>query len=299
MDRVSKVVGETRTSHHSSRGHGQPAPVINQSRSKRQPRYYALVPERNFDLERVVESTLNPFNISDTPNLSSDLKSAQRLWDQLKDGRRITPHPHVTITHTKERRTEESVWIACENIVNQLNQQQDNEKESEYMHTREQEKVNQGTGSGSSTAKITTLSRASMLEFDVTELVWNDRVMALAVQNLRSAGHGSVGLPTSSHSPLASMARIEQGPAPTTKKKGKGSRNENPREGTTDEFLSNLPDNVKNRLHITVGTRDPKIPAVEAKELIQNWRSGERDEGMKVIPIQGITFRGKIRGLMG
>jgi tRNA ligase len=45
-------------------------------------------------------------------------------------------------------------------------------------------------------------------------------------------------------------------------------------ESTNDvcEFVSNLPDDTRSRLHITVGTKDETIKAVEAKTMVEQWR---------------------------
>ena len=62
------------------------------------------------------------------------------------------------------------------------------------------------------------------------------------------------------------------------------------------EFVSKLPDDVRTRLHITVGTKDKGIQAVEAKAMVQQWRRGEGDN-IKSIKLDNMTVYGRIKGL--
>ena len=51
------------------------------------------------------------------------------------------------------------------------------------------------------------------------------------------------------------------------------------------DFVSNLPENVRSRLHITVGTRYNSIKPVEAKSMVQQWRKGEELDMIKSIKL--------------
>ena len=64
------------------------------------------------------------------------------------------------------------------------------------------------------------------------------------------------------------------------------------------EFVSNLPDNVRSRLHITVGTRCETIKAVEAKSMVEQWRRGEKLDTIESIKldVDQIVY-GRIKGL--
>lgn len=231
----------------------------------------------------------------------------------MKDGGRITSQPHVTITHSKERRTEESVWIACENIVKQAKQahhqvlnRDDVTKTREGAQSQKQAREEAPEADTTrSRAKESTSSSSLSLEFDVTDLVWNDRVMALVIQNLRATRQGPVelGTPSLFSSDTAILGEPSTSNASETKsrgkKQGKGKNEGDSGEDVINKFLSELPNQIKNRLHITVGTRDNSVPAVEAKELVRKWRLGEAGEDVKTIPLQGIILRGQIRGLMG
>jgi tRNA ligase len=64
------------------------------------------------------------------------------------------------------------------------------------------------------------------------------------------------------------------------------------------EFVSNLPDDIRSRLHITVGTRYESIKAVEAKSMVEQWRRGEEKDMIKFIKldVDHIVY-GRIKGL--
>lgn len=129
--------------------------------------------------------------------------------------------------------------------------------------------------------EMTTEGTPPFFEFDLGHLVWNERVMTLTVENLRV-------------------------------KEGGG-------EEAAVEFLSKLPEDVKLRLHITVGTKEPNIPPVEAKDLIQAWRSfttdtasptisekgkeketttGGNEGKVEAIALTEVNARGRLKGLM-
>lgn len=71
-------------------------------------------------------------------------------------------------------------------------------------------------------------------------IVWNERVMALTVDD--------VTLEESEHEVEETKAKAQ-------------------------EFIRTLPEETKQRLHITVGTADSKIPPVEAGIMVKEWRS--------------------------
>jgi tRNA ligase len=63
------------------------------------------------------------------------------------------------------------------------------------------------------------------------------------------------------------------------------------------EFVAMLGEDVRRRLHITVGTRDVTVAAVEARALVEAWRAGEG--GVKSMKLDGLEATGRIRGLFG
>lgn len=105
------------------------------------------------------------------------------------------------------------------------------------------------------------MSNPPLFKGKLTNVVWDGRVMAIAIEdfNIEDSSSGS-----------------DQG-----------------QEG--HEFVSQLPYDVRQRLHITVGTGNEKIQAVEAKTLVQQWRRGEEVKSTK---LDNVIVHGRIKGLM-
>lgn len=97
-----------------------------------------------------------------------------------------------------------------------------------------------------------------LFRFKLGHIVWNDRIMGITVDELQIA------------------------------KDGEG------QEGA--EFVSKLPKEVRDRLHITVGTRDSDVPAVETMGLVNDWRNGQT-QGVHCVKLEGIEEVGRIKGL--
>jgi tRNA ligase len=99
--------------------------------------------------------------------------------------------------------------------------------------------------------------------FTLGHLVWNKRVMAITVDDFELDGspdnHSSAG-----------------------------------QEGS--EFVSKLSEEVRNSLHITVGTSDADVPPFEAKALVEAWRFGKRS-GIGSLELDGLTAHGRMKGL--
>ena len=63
------------------------------------------------------------------------------------------------------------------------------------------------------------------------------------------------------------------------------------------EFVSNLPDSIRSKLYITVGTRYESIKPVEVKSMVEQWRRGEEldcnmvNRGGSVTTLQVTKFR--------
>jgi tRNA ligase len=114
--------------------------------------------------------------------------------------------------------------------------------------------------------ELCTALRKTMPESEATfqatfeHVVWNENVMALAVTKLEmrveaEGEHGEVG-----------RALIE-----------------------------NIADNIKGRLHLTVGTREDGINAFEAAGLVGGWRRGEGN-GAQSISLGKCVIEGRIMG---
>lgn len=65
-------------------------------------------------------------------------------------------------------------------------------------------------------------------------------------------------------------------------------------EGAT--FVSQLDSELRERLHITIGTNDASVPAVEAGALVQAFKVGKT--GIENVPLEGVYVKGRIKGLM-
>jgi tRNA ligase len=63
--------------------------------------------------------------------------------------------------------------------------------------------------------------------------------------------------------------------------------------GAGDEWLKVLGDGaVRARLHVTVGTANPNIPPVEAKQLVDKWKA---QGPTNVMEVKGIGSQGRLK----
>lgn len=102
-----------------------------------------------------------------------------------------------------------------------------------------------------------------IFKFKLGHVVWNERVMALTVEQME----------------------------PETSRDDSGQE--------AQQFTSLLPADIKNRLHVTVGTKDGSIPAVEAKDLVEEWRKGVNMDGVRSIELKDVSATGRVKGLFG
>ncbi|KAL1742460.1 RNA ligase-domain-containing protein [Schizophyllum fasciatum] len=100
-----------------------------------------------------------------------------------------------------------------------------------------------------------------MFRFRVTHAVWDGRVMALPVEDL--------------------ALEEETGPS---------------QEGA--EFVAKLGHEARERLHVTVGTRDARVNPVEARDVVTRWSKGNR-AGIQAIELkEPLIVKGRIKGLL-
>ncbi|KAG1834983.1 RNA ligase-domain-containing protein [Suillus subalutaceus] len=99
--------------------------------------------------------------------------------------------------------------------------------------------------------------------FTLGHLVWNKRIMAITVDDFDLDG-----------SPDNPSSAGQEG----------------------SEFVSKLSEEVRNSLHVTVGTSDPQVAPFEAKALVEAWRFGKRS-GIGSLELDGLTARGRMKGL--
>ncbi|KAL5521724.1 TRL1 [Sanghuangporus sanghuang] len=76
-----------------------------------------------------------------------------------------------------------------------------------------------------------------------------------------------------------------------------------PGEDTSAEALrfvrGELREDVKRRLHVTVGTREEGVKPFEARGVVERWREGRAGKEVKVIELRDVVVRGRVKGLMG
>jgi tRNA ligase len=149
------------------------------------------------------------------------------LYAHLVKEKRVAVRPHVTLVHSKglEEAGAQDLWARC--------------------------------------AALDTLDAkaadAAVFTCTLGSVVWNERVMALTVDDVR----------------------LE-----TESTKGQAGA----------EFVSTLSEEVRKRLHITVGTRNASIAAVEGKALVESWRAG-KTAGIKSLSLGGVTAKARVQGL--
>ncbi|KAH0834656.1 RNA ligase-domain-containing protein [Lanmaoa asiatica] len=152
--------------------------------------------------------------------------NGRTFWRKLVSDKRIAGRPHITIVHKACLPAEADLWERC-SVLDQL-------------------------------------PAPPLFSFTLGHLVWNDRVMALAVEDLELA------------------KELDNDDDPGQEK---------------HEFVSKLPAEVRDSLHITVGTLNADVLPYEAKGLVEVWRKGKRT-GIGSLELEGLSARGRIRGLM-
>lgn len=103
----------------------------------------------------------------------------------------------------------------------------------------------------------------SEFQLHMTHVVWDGRVMALVVESVTPAPRG-----------------------------GK-------EEAVAQKFVSHLEEEVRERFHVTVGTREAAISPVEAKTLVKGWKRGEENKELKFLSLgpNGVTVKARMSGL--
>ncbi|KAL5498563.1 TRL1 [Sanghuangporus vaninii] len=71
---------------------------------------------------------------------------------------------------------------------------------------------------------------------------------------------------------------------------------------TSEEALrfvrGELREDVKRRLHVTVGTREESVKPYEARGVVERWREGKAGEEVKVVELRDVVVKGLVKGLM-
>ena len=100
--------------------------------------------------------------------------------------------------------------------------------------------------------------RAPLFEYNLGHLLCDGRVMAITIDALR-------------------LHEAEPDPA------------------AVKPLLDVLDEDIRNRLHITVGTKDKDVTAIEGGIMAKRWRAGE--DGIHAIPLFGEKGVGRVKGL--
>ncbi|VDB82985.1 unnamed protein product [Peniophora sp. CBMAI 1063] len=173
-------------------------------------RYFGLLPE--FDMRGALDGALSS---ADAP------EQAKKFWAQLKEDKRVTDRPHITITHAKLKDEEGDTWDRCDALYKS--------------------------------------SLAPTFKVKLGRVLCDGDVMALVAEELE----------------------VE--------------KDEDQRGA---EFVSLLPQTIRERLHITVGTRTQEIAPFLAGELVKRWKAYTRD-GVDEIELPELWVKGRVRGLAG
>ncbi|KAJ7183462.1 RNA ligase-domain-containing protein [Mycena filopes] len=180
------------------------------------------------------EKTLPPRYFGILPELSLETilapaldKLQVPLWTKLRKDRRVAKRPHVTLVHhaqLADSDSEQALWDRC-------------------------------------LALHTSVARPPLFRFRLGHVVWNERIMAVTVEQLEVAEEGTGG----------------QAGA---------------------EFISQLPEAVSRRLHITVGTENQNVAPVEAGAMVEGWREDGQKGGVKSVKLEGVVVTGRVKGLL-
>ncbi|KAL4252700.1 tRNA ligase [Abortiporus biennis] len=155
-------------------------------------------------------------------------KEGKTFWESLVGKQRLFDRvPHITIVHSKALDGgNQAVWDRCRDMND--------------------------------------MSSPPLFRFKLDRLLWDDKVMAIAISDLTVASDG------------------KDDPQAEDRVKGL-------------EFLSSLPEDIKGKLHITVGTADQHIPPVEARNLVGRWKEGARNVGE--FAFDDLWVKGRVKGL--
>jgi tRNA ligase len=146
----------------------------------------------------------------------------REFWARLNKQKRVVKQPHITLAHQNNLPGDQALWDACAAVV--------------------------GT------------HPAPLFSLHMSTLVWNDRVMALVVDDL-----------------AVSSDKLDP-------------------DGVGVSFALQLPEETRSRLHVTVGTWSDSIPPFEARALVEAWRQGKREK-IGVLPLKDVFTTGRVKGL--
>ncbi|TCD71017.1 hypothetical protein EIP91_000515 [Steccherinum ochraceum] len=109
----------------------------------------------------------------------------------------------------------------------------------------------------------------TLFSFRLGHLLWDGKVMAITITDLAVSTDEDVG----------------DGEAEREKAKA-----------AAVEFVVKLPEEIKQHLHLTVGTREKAIAPYEARLLVGRWRNGKK-QGINEVELKDMWVKGALKGL--
>nr|ODN93894.1 hypothetical protein L203_00062 [Cryptococcus depauperatus CBS 7841] len=198
------------------------------------------------------------------------------LQGLIKRGR-VTAQPHVTLCHEKTVNAEKELRGRLGPQVKNGCKQDMDEEEKQANEDAQVQPAGPQEILWETCKEIATYKYPPLFTYSLTHLVWDDRVMAFCLSELHPK-----------------TTNILDGNAPSAL-----------------NVNNILPEETKRLLHITVGTRDPEVPAFESRELIRQVRvclgqgkeEGQMDEivqgggKLRWIKVENMQGEGRIRGM--
>lgn len=155
-------------------------------------------------------------------------EDGKQFWNGLVKNRRLGERtPHVTVVHSRSLEgTNQQLWDRTRDLVQS--------------------------------------SSAPSFNFKLGHLLWDDRVMAIAITDLAASANDT---------------------DPASEERTKAV-----------EFVATLPQEIQDHLHVTVGTMDKDINPYEARLLVGRWQRGET-EGIGHVELKDQWTKGGLKGL--
>ncbi|EAU83033.1 RNA ligase [Coprinopsis cinerea okayama7 len=287
-------------------------------------RYYAILPE--FDVVEFVDGRIADLELKVAASGKGGDESVEKLkafWKKLKDGKRVTKRPHVTIVHRNGLKEFSS------SSSSSSDGQEGGDAGGAADSKEAQEKEGQrGVKLDGRTVWDMCNAVDQMLDPPVFEgviryAVWNERVMSLVFEDVGLLGSETVDADAdtapSSTAP-ASTSNVDAAAPSSTNVDADGlassmadlslststARGSKTNTKLAKELVDGLPNDVKRRLHVTVGTRDGGVPPVEGRWVVEGWReggscvggSGKGKEEVWCVEVGEVRVRGLLKGLV-
>lgn len=240
------------------------------NKSKEGVRYFALLPEIDLValMNRELEKLVQAHGATD-----SKIEELMEMWNKLKSAKRVTKRPHVTIVHR--------------NSIKQSGREEGGAGAADAMRLL-----------WNRCADVNEMLVPPVFQGTIKEVVWSDKVMAMAFEDLVAL------VPEATE---GDERAEEEDLVANTNDLSLDESMSNKDRKIVRSLVADLPEEVKRRLHVTVGTRDGGVAPVEGKFVLERWRdqeSGgqaqEEDEGEDNGEVFAVAFSEpvKVRGLL-